>query len=100
MKLALKVCYAVQQQEKIIKWLGTQTEDEHYDLCKQRDSSSAEWILKREEFNKWLSCLGSALLCLNGTRKCLYLGATNANHSPRGLGKVGYHVSFCTIYSS
>ncbi|KAM0084148.1 hypothetical protein ACKRZS_003599 [Fusarium odoratissimum] len=58
----------IQQQEKIIKWLGTPTEDEHDDLCKQRDTSSAEWILKREEFNKWLSCPGSALLCLNGTQ--------------------------------
>ncbi|KAF5531815.1 ankyrin protein [Fusarium napiforme] len=58
----------IQQQEKIIKWLGTPTEDEHDDLCKQRDASSAEWILKRQEFNSWLSCPGSALLCLNGTQ--------------------------------
>ncbi|KAI7759893.1 hypothetical protein LZL87_010315 [Fusarium oxysporum] len=58
----------IQQQEKIIKWLGTPTEDEHDDLCKQRDTSSAEWILKREEFSNWLSCPGSALLCLNGTQ--------------------------------
>ncbi|KAF4948807.1 hypothetical protein FGADI_9364 [Fusarium gaditjirri] len=58
----------IQQQEKIIKWLGTPTEDEHNDLCKQRDASSAEWILKRQEFNSWLSCPGSALLCLNGTQ--------------------------------
>ncbi|KAF5670930.1 ankyrin protein [Fusarium denticulatum] len=58
----------IQQQEKIIKWLGTPTEDEHDDLCKQRDASSAEWILKRQEFNSWLSSPGSALLCLNGTQ--------------------------------
>ncbi|KAF5980588.1 ankyrin protein [Fusarium coicis] len=58
----------IQLQEKIIKWLGTPTEDEHDDLCKQRDASSAEWILKRQEFNSWLSSLGSALLCLNGTQ--------------------------------
>ncbi|KAG5785844.1 hypothetical protein H9Q73_000571 [Fusarium xylarioides] len=58
----------IQQQEKIIKWLGTPTEDEHDDLCKQRDVSSAEWILQRQEFNSWLSCPGSALLCLNGTQ--------------------------------
>ncbi|KAF5702046.1 ankyrin protein [Fusarium globosum] len=58
----------IQQQEMIIKWLGTPTEDEHDDLCKQRDASSAEWILKRQEFNSWLSCPGSALLCLNGTQ--------------------------------
>ncbi|CVK92123.1 related to ankyrin [Fusarium proliferatum] len=58
----------IQQQEKIIKWLGTPTEDEHDDLCKQRDASSAEWILQRQEFNSWLSSPGSALLCLNGTQ--------------------------------
>ncbi|KAG5761735.1 hypothetical protein H9Q72_010154 [Fusarium xylarioides] len=58
----------IQQQEKIIEWLGTPTEDEHDDLCKQRDASSAEWILQRQEFNSWLSCPGSALLCLNGTQ--------------------------------
>ncbi|KAF5650754.1 ankyrin protein [Fusarium sp. NRRL 52700] len=58
----------IQQQEKIIKWLGTPTEDEHDDLCKQRDASSAEWILRRQEFNSWLSCPGSALFCLNGTQ--------------------------------
>ncbi|KAF5703419.1 ankyrin protein [Fusarium mundagurra] len=58
----------IQQQEKIIKWLGTPTEDEHDDLCKQRDASSAQWILERQEFNSWLSCPGSALLCLNGTQ--------------------------------
>ncbi|PNP79792.1 hypothetical protein FNYG_06885 [Fusarium nygamai] len=58
----------IQQQEKIIKWLGTPTEDEHDDLCKQRDASSAEWMLKRQEFNSWLSCPGSTLLCLNGTQ--------------------------------
>ncbi|CVL08022.1 related to ankyrin [Fusarium mangiferae] len=58
----------IQQQEKIIKWLGTPTEDEHDDLCKQRDASSAEWILKRREYNSWLSSPGSALLCLNGTQ--------------------------------
>ncbi|KAJ4245547.1 hypothetical protein NW762_014056 [Fusarium torreyae] len=58
----------IQQQEKIIKWLGMSTEEEHDDLCKQRDASSAEWILHRKEFNKWLSCPGSALFCLNGTQ--------------------------------
>ncbi|KAF4483549.1 hypothetical protein FAGAP_11692 [Fusarium agapanthi] len=58
----------IQQQEKVIKWLGTPTEDEHDDLCKQRDASSAQWILKRQEYNSWLSCPGSALLCLNGTQ--------------------------------
>ncbi|KAG9499480.1 hypothetical protein J7337_007936 [Fusarium musae] len=58
----------IQLQEKIIKWLGTPTEDEHDDLCKQRDASSAEWILKKQEFHSWLSSPGSALLCLNGTQ--------------------------------
>ncbi|KAG4257890.1 hypothetical protein FPRO03_02845 [Fusarium proliferatum] len=66
--VALKKDCAVQQLEKIVKWLGTPTEDEHDDLCKQRDVSSAEWILKRQEFNSWLSSPGSALFCLNGTQ--------------------------------
>ena len=97
MKVVLKLCRVVQQQEKIIKWLGTLTEDEHDDLCKQRDASSADWILHKEEFNKWLVCSGSALLCINGIRKCLDLGGANSNHSSRGLRKVGCYVSGSNI---
>ncbi|KAF4986552.1 hypothetical protein FGRMN_10780 [Fusarium graminum] len=55
-------------QEKVIQWLGSVTETEHDDLCKQRDASSAEWILNRHEFGAWLSSPASAFFWLNGTQ--------------------------------
>ncbi|KAF5664496.1 ankyrin protein [Fusarium heterosporum] len=58
----------LEQQEKIIRWLGSVTETEHDDLCKQRDASSAEWILNRDEFGAWLSSPASAFFWLNGTQ--------------------------------
>ncbi|KAK7431918.1 hypothetical protein QQZ08_001537 [Neonectria magnoliae] len=56
----------LKQRERIIQWLGPVTDSEHEDLCKRRDSQSAEWILDRNEFTSWLSSGGSSVLWLNG----------------------------------
>ncbi|KAK7425214.1 hypothetical protein QQX98_000129 [Neonectria punicea] len=56
----------LKQRERVIQWLGPGTDTEHEDLCKRRDSQSAEWILDRTEFASWLSSGGSSFLWLNG----------------------------------
>ncbi|KAH7148231.1 ankyrin repeat-containing domain protein [Dactylonectria macrodidyma] len=56
----------LKQREKMIQWLGPATDTDHEDLCKRRDSESADWILGRNEFGSWISSGGSSFLWLNG----------------------------------